>query len=63
MELWTALPWWIRYSIGFAFMAAATAILFFADRVPLKLVGLLYGIGFVCLIVGPSAAEKKGYRF
>lgn len=63
MELWTNLPWWIRYPVALGFIAAGLFIFFNSNPVPLGIVGTLIGIGCALAFIGPSDSDKKGYKF
>ncbi|MEX0777267.1 MAG: hypothetical protein WD042_16305 [Phycisphaeraceae bacterium] len=63
MDTWRFLPWWIRYPLALGMMAIAVLLFLFANPMPALLVGGLFAVGLILLFIGPTDADKKGYRF
>ena len=57
------LPRYIRYPLGLGMIALGAANVFMWQLGGIYTNGALIGTGVAMLVLGPSQAEKNGYRF
>ncbi len=63
MDVWTGLPWWVRYPIALLLIGLGSAPYFLGPDWAKLRCDSLYLCGMVLLLIGPSEGQKKGYRF